>query len=295
MNPVRDAQQAAWAPDADASANASTPAGSPASGDWAERQHYVNTVKLRFPELTGDAPADSASASPDSAHADASAQDDRKHGSSHVCAGSLVSIVAGICDDHKQDVLDSTLFAQFAASGQYDRDTQMSQWYTAYVTTLNVLGWNTKGFPLQQYVQLPPSFQLYSQVLALTAKVWSANAQSALTSVIKTLRGYHGSDRRIQVLGQSSVTASGGNFQLGTVVESQDDRVTMQTMAIFFDSQGISGDFLFQSYTAASTTLFAGAQTMVLDDGVYGKMRSMVKSRLNDRIEEFILSIPVSG
>lgn len=292
MNPARDAQQAAWA----SNAGASTNGGSPASGDWAERQHYVSTAKLRFPELTGDAPADSASALPDEpAHAGASAQDDHKRGSSHVCAGSLVSIVAGICDDHKQDVLDSTLFAQFAASGQYNRDTQMSQWYTAYVTTLNVLGWNTKGFPFQQYVQLPPSFQLYSQVLALTAKVWSANAQGTLTSVIKTLRGYHSSDRRLQVLSQSSVTASAGNFQLGTVVESKDDRVTMQTMAIFFDSQGISGDFLFQSYTAASTTLFAGAQTMVLDDGVYGKMRSMVKSRLNDQIEEFILSIPVSG
>lgn len=268
----------------------------PASDDWTERLNYVNTVKLRFPELTGDALTGDASGAPDEPTvSEASAQADHKKGSSHICAGSIVSIVAGICDDHKQDVLDSTLFAQFAASGQYDRDSQMYQWYTAYVTTLQILGWNTKGFPFQKYVQLPPSFQLYSQVLALSAKTWPANAQSALSAAIRTLSGYKSSDRRIQVLGQSSVTASAGNFQLGAVVESKDDQVTMQTMAIIFDSQGISGDFLFQSYEAASTTLFAGAQTMVLDDGVYGKMRSMVKSRIGDQIKTFILSIPISG
>lgn len=276
-------------------ADAGSPASSPAPG-WTERLNYVNTVKLRFPELTGNALTGDASGAADEPTAlGASAQADHKQGSSHVCAGSIVSIVAGICDDHKQDVLDSTLFAQFAASGQYDRDSQTYQWYTAYVTTLQILGWNTKGFPFQKYVQLPPSFRLYSQVLDLTAKAWPANAQSALSAAIRTLSGYKSSDRRIQVLGQSSVTASAGNFQLGAVVESKDDQVTMQTMAIIFDSQGISGDFLFQSYTAASTTLFAGAQTMVLDDGVYGKMRSMVKSRIGEQIEKFILSIPISG
>ena len=60
-----------------------------------------------------------------------------------------------------------------------------------------------------------------------------------------------------------------------------------------FGSQGISSNFLFESYTGAVTTLFAGAQTMVLDDGVYAGVRDEVQSKLKEQIQQFILSIPI--
>jgi hypothetical protein len=255
--------------------------------DPAQRRNTIRNATLRYPALTGSALADDAPAS----LSDASHHSDR--GSSHVCAGSLVSIAAGICDEHKQDVLDSTLFAQFAASGQYDRDSQPTQWYLAYVSVLKVLGWNTSGFPFQKVAGLPQSFKLYSEIEAMSSKLWPQSARASLSATMKTLKSLRSSDRRIQVLGQSAATASAGNFQLGAVQESKDDEVTMQTMGVFFDSQGITSNFLFESYTGAATTLFAGAQTMVLDDGVYSGVRDEVQSKLKDQAQQFIVSIPI--
>lgn len=266
--------------------SANSVSGIPGPTDLTERLGLIGTASLRYPELTGIALSEEA--------APAAARTDKSCGSSHVCAGSLVSIAAGICDEHRDDVLDSTLFAQFAANGRYQRDTQTDQWYSVYVQTLNLLGWNTVGFRFQKYAHLPEQFQMYDAILELTSGLWTKSAQDSLTAMLRALGSFKSTDRRIQLLGGSSVAASAGNFQLGVAESAKGDQIRMQTMAVLFNSQGIPADFLFDSYTAASMNLFASSQTMVLNDNVYSRMRSTVRNRLNAQISQFIVSIPLS-
>jgi hypothetical protein len=258
----------------------------PGPMDLTESLGLIGTMSLRYPELTGSALSGEG--------APPAVRTDKSCGSSHVCAGSLVSIAAGICDEHGDDVLDSTLFAQFAANGRYQRDTETDQWYSVYVQTLNLLGWNTVGFRFQKYAHLPEQFQLNDTILELTSGLWTKSAQDSLTAMLRALGGLKSTDRRIQLLGGSSVAASAGNFQLGVAENAKGDQIQMQTMAVLFNSQGIPADFLFDRYTAASTNLFVSSQTMVLNDNVYGRMRSTVRSRLNAQIQQFVVSIPLS-
>lgn len=258
----------------------------PAPTELTERLALIGSVNLRYPELTGSTLA--------AEEAPSAARTGKSRGSSHVCAGSLISIAAGVCDEHRDDVLDSTLFAQFAANGRYERDTQTDQWYSVYVQTLNLLGWNTVGFRFQKYAQLPEQFQLYEAILELTAGLWTKSSQDGLTAMFQALGSLKSTDRRIQLLGGSSVTASAGNFQLGIAENAKGDQIQMQTMAVLFNSQGIPADFLFDPYSSASMNLFASSQTMALNDNVYSRMRSTVRSRLNAQVQQFIVSIPLS-
>ncbi|TMV45112.1 hypothetical protein FE783_30085 [Paenibacillus mesophilus] len=254
--------------------------------DLTERLGLIGSISLRYPELTESVLSGET--------VPAATRTDKSCGSSHVCAGSLVSIAAGICDEHRDDVLESTLFAQFAANGRYQRDTETDQWYSVYVQTLILLGWNTVGFRFQKYAQLPEQFQLFDAILELTSGTWTKSAQDSLTVMLRALGSFKSTDRRIQLLGVNSVTASAGNFQLGVAENAKGDQVQMQTMAVLFNSQGIPADFLFDQYAAASVNLFASSQMMVLNDNVYSRMRSTVRSRLNTQIQQFIVSIPLS-
>jgi hypothetical protein len=249
-----------------------------------EQLNYIQEAKLSYPALTNIS-----SDRPHTSTADSSG----KHNSSRVCAGSLVSIVAGICDQHQKDVLDSTLYAQLAANGQYSRETDTAQWYSTYCSTLTLLGWHTVGFSFQKSTHLSSTFQLNKTILGLTAKLLSKSAQSSLTATIKAISHMKSSDRSLQVLSQSAFNANMGNFQLGIVEESKDDIITMQMMAMLLTSPSIPTQFMSGNYSSSSTTLFTASQTMTLDDYVYSQMRDTVQQSLGSSIQDFILSVPI--
>jgi hypothetical protein len=58
-----------------------------------------------------------------------------------VNAGSLLSFVAGVSAEEKDDVLFSIQLAQRGASETFDRFTQTQAWYQKYVEVLENIGW----------------------------------------------------------------------------------------------------------------------------------------------------------
>src|SRR5947209_20542739 len=61
--------------------------------------------------------------------------------SAHVVASSTASFVAGVSKQHREDVLNSTLLADLAASKKYDRENDTENWYQFYRTVLENVGW----------------------------------------------------------------------------------------------------------------------------------------------------------
>gem|GEM_PF-1808943 len=214
-------------------------------------------------------------------------------GSASICAGSVISIVSGICDTHRDDVLDSTLFAQGAANAKYQRETQTSQWYGIYIQTLVLLGWNVSGFSFTKCVRLPSKFQLSKQLLGLTSHVLPTSSQALLLRTVQALGGFKSSGHHMTVFGQNAVASGSSNFQLGVVQESKQDEISMQMTAVLFQSQGLTDDFLFQSFAGSKANLYEATQTMVLDDDTYGQMRDTVKQQLAGQTQQLILSIPL--
>uniref|UniRef100_A0A4Y8PZ14 Uncharacterized protein n=1 Tax=Paenibacillus athensensis TaxID=1967502 RepID=A0A4Y8PZ14_9BACL len=224
---------------------------------------------------------------------DASPSSKSSKGSASICAGSVISVVSGICDTHRDDVLDSTLFAQGAANAKYQRETQTSQWYGIYVQTLVLLGWNVAGFSFTKCVRLPSQFQLSKQLLGLTSRVLPASSQALLLQTVQTLGGFKSSGRHMTLFGQNAVAGGSSNFQLGVVQESKQDEISMQMTAVLFQSAGLTDDLLFQSFSGSKANLYEASQTLALDDNTYAQMRDTVKQQLAGQTQQMILSIPL--
>jgi hypothetical protein len=67
--------------------------------------------------------------------------------SSYVAAASVVSFADGVTGQQKEDLLNSTLLAQLAANGRFDRERDTPNWYELYRTVLNGVGWRSEVVP----------------------------------------------------------------------------------------------------------------------------------------------------
>jgi hypothetical protein len=251
--------------------------------------NFVNTVPLSIPDLSGLGLVGTASSTTESSLSSSNSNE-----GASISAGSIVSFVAGISGQYQQDVLDSTLFAQFAASAKHDRQKDTQNWYSTYLSTLGSLAWTVQGFDFQQYKVSGSSFKLDDVVLDIMKAAFTSDEYEIVKSSIKALEKLKDDDDRIKLFGHNSVSSNAGNFQIGAVTESN-GAVAMHTLGAYFASNDSNTDFLFFHYNSSKTKIYKGVQSMTLNEGQYGNIRTLVQQRLGKNIKDFITSIPLSS
>ncbi|MCD1260468.1 hypothetical protein B5M42_016835 [Paenibacillus athensensis] len=264
-----------------------------------DMQKWIADTPLSIPDLSGlgldvdsTAVADTTADAAGTAQSSGSGSDGGT--SASVDGGSVVSFVAGVQDQNRQDVLDSTLFAQFAANAQYNRQTQAQQWYTVYLSTLGALAWTVQSFNFQQYQVSSSSFKLDDVVLDIMKAAFTQDEYDVVKSSIDALKKLKDDDGRIKLFGHNAVSSNAGNFQIGAVTESN-GAIAMHTLGAYFSSKDSNTDFLFVHYKGSDTKIFKGVQAMTLNQTLYGNYRSMVQQRLGSSIKSFILDVPLSA
>lgn len=251
---------------------------------------FVNNVKLSIPDLGplglagADTAADAATARNDKGDSD---------NSSDIVAGSIVSFVAGVSGQSQQDVLDSTLFAQFAANAQYNRESQAQQWYSTYLNTLGGIAWTVQSFDFQQYKVSSSSFKLDDVVLDILKAAFTADEYEVVKSSIDALKKLKDDDGRIKLFGHNAVSGKSGNFQIGAVTE-KNGAVAMHTLGAYFSSTDTNTDFLFAHYKGSNTQIYKGVQSMTLNEEQYANIRGAIQNRLGKNIQDFVKGVPLS-
>ena len=85
----------------------------------------------------------------------------------YVCNGSLVSFVSNLTGQQKQDILDSSLLAQLAASKKYDREKDTENWYKFYTKVMENVGWVIQGFRFNKHDSKQSDFKLSQLTLEI--------------------------------------------------------------------------------------------------------------------------------
>ncbi|TMV45113.1 hypothetical protein FE783_30090 [Paenibacillus mesophilus] len=252
---------------------------------------FIQSVKLSMPDL-----APLALQGLNAGGKPPIAQDNhgKNDSSANITAGSVISFVSGVSGQNRQDVLDSTLFAQFAANASANRETDAQTWYSTYLNTLGALAWTSQGFDFQLYGVSSSSFQLDDVVLDIVKAAFTADEYAVVRSSIDALKKLKDDDGRIKLFGHNAVGSNAGNFQIGAVTETN-GALAMHTLGAYFSSSDTQTDFLFAHYKSSSTTIYKGVQSMTLNESLYANVRDAVQKRLGKNIEDFIANVPLSG
>ncbi len=217
---------------------------------------------------------------------------DVKKPAAFVNGGSVVAFVADVSGQNRQDVLNSTLLAQLAADKQFNRETNVMDWYNYYSTVLGKVGWVTQGFNWQKYSSQEMSFTMDKAVLEIAAAALTGQEELVVTAALDAMKNLPEKDGRLTLFNHSASSDTEGNFQISVCTETN-GAVAMKTMAFYYNTEQQSTDVLFFNFSSNSTTLNQATVVQSLNSDVYGQVRNSVLTKLGQNAQNFVLDLDI--
>jgi hypothetical protein len=209
-----------------------------------------------------------------------------------VDAGSTVSFAANVSGQNRQDVLNSTLLAQLAANKQYNRQKQPERWYEEYATVLGKVGWVIQDFRFVKYKSSGNSLEIDKAVINILAAALAGKKTGVIQETLDALKALPEKDGRLVLFNRMASSRDTGNFQISLATETN-GALAMTIGAFHFTSSQSTTQFLFANYSASSTDLFQGAQTVTLNEQIYGTVRGAILAKLGTNAVDAIAAIEI--
>lgn len=194
--------------------------------------------------------------------------------------GNLVAFGTSVSAQHRQDVVQSLLFAQLVAGGKADRYKDPVNWYSAYQTALQQLAWIVQASSTtSRYLSPTPKFTVSSVVSDLLRPRVSSTELALVANALNAYRGDAGG--LAQLVFECPSHAGGlGNFQFALITEDEDNgTVVLRIVQVSFNAPQHVTRLMTEEFT--STAQFqAGFVAMTLDEKTFGSLRSSLTKRL---------------
>jgi len=197
-------------------------------------------------------------------------------------AGNLVAFGPDLTDQHRNDAINSLLFAQLVAGGQADRRTAPIDWYAAYEAALQNIAWVIgASTTTNRYLSQTPSFTLPA---AVDGVLRSRSTSTDLSRVRLLLAAYNADVGGLAQLVFECPSHSGGlgNLQVALATEDADDStLLLRIVRIFINAPTHVVEVMSESFTR-DAKVQAGFVAMTLDEDAFAKLRAPLAKRLEE-------------
>jgi hypothetical protein len=207
-----------------------------------------------------------------------------------VDAGSVLSFVAGVSGQERKDVLYSVQLAQRAASGAFDRFTEVRSWYRKYTEVLENLGWVGEQLVFSQFDQQEGELRMDQAALKVITAIATQNQLGVLKASVDALGSLAEDDHTIRLFDFHSSLESSGNFQLGSV-QNANGALSMAVGAFYFHALDKRRRFLFFKWGYKRVHFWTAAQRMTLNAEFYAKRRDAVAAKLGLDRDDYLSAL----
>ena len=209
----------------------------------------------------------------------------------YVNAGAITAFTQNVKGRVKQDIIESTLLAQLAANAKYDQESAPTDWYKFYNKVVVDLGYMVLSFKtFQEYKPLGSSFSMDTAVLKELNP--ALGVSEVMNETLIALRRMVESDHHLQLFSNWSTNgSSSGNFQIYPCDQSSSGDVSLVLESFYFTASSHDARYLFTNWKTGSTHLYKSVQGIILNQGIYDRVRSTVSSRLGDLATKLVASI----
>ncbi|KAI0326056.1 hypothetical protein GY45DRAFT_1329471 [Cubamyces sp. BRFM 1775] len=191
----------------------------------------------------------------------------------------------GLAAQQRDDVFESTLFAQAAADKQHSQKSEKEAlaWYNIYTHTLGSIGWVVQQYSFTEMKYSHAQGSVDNTVLDSFAKDDSVD-KDLFSSITKGLLAFAhaGKDSNAeQVFNDASITSSKfASFQI-VVASTDGDDVILTLWAFFYSSDQEIGEALWYSWKDATLSMKSAKVVMTLNSGIYNQVRGIIHDKLN--------------
>ncbi|KAI0325087.1 hypothetical protein GY45DRAFT_289213 [Cubamyces sp. BRFM 1775] len=197
-----------------------------------------------------------------------------------VVAGSALAFSGSVPQQLKDDVINSTLFAQLVANSKRDRENDASGWYGAYKQALVSLGWYMMDVQLVELSEVQGFGTVERVVNHLGATFLNGQQLVQFASMTQALQEPTNKDAEQTFNAMSTGSDSkSANFQMGVVYVTSGNPCMPIQQCVYTSSQEVDR-VLYDRIDSAQIKFLTGNQTMLLNGEVYNVLRQIVIDKL---------------
>ncbi|MFD2640545.1 hypothetical protein [Pseudomonas japonica] len=203
-----------------------------------------------------------------------------------VLGDSLVSFVSGLGQQAREDVLNSTLLMQLAASKRFDKAKQREKWFNFYTEGLGKLGWTLSHSEMQRYQPNRQAFTLDDVALDIIDSVVGGAEFAPLAR--RTFESLRKQPHALQLFLDNCNKGNVGTFQIMPCTQNAEGDVTMLMNCMQVIRNTSNTSILFVTFQSNEVQIFRAAQTSVLNTQTYSQVREAVITKLGDNANRFL-------
>ena len=204
---------------------------------------------------------------------------------------SLNSFVAGVSPQGQEDLLNSLLLAQRAATKEFPDDASIIKWYGKYYDVLSNIGWVIENKEFAIFKAASNLFEIEKAILEILGAVVTGNQLAVLMSTIKAFKSLGENDKKFVAFEKNTHSLQKGSFQLGVATEENKALSFTSSSFILNSDKNITKILFFTSGKDSSEFKYCVSKA-TLNDSVYTKAREIIKQKLGD-VSSFVADLEI--
>ncbi len=212
-----------------------------------------------------------------------------------VAGSGLVMAEDGVSALTKEDIVNSTLLAQFAASTVVKDRSEVIAWYGEYFSALQRLGWVMTSQSFEEFQQSGKTVEVHKAIMSVLTTALGPGA-TALAMAKSALDGLSeaGSDAGwIRLFDRQATSAKVARFQIVTAQPTASGLVNLALFAFSVQARKEVTQVLFFKFKKSEGSLKFGGGTASIDEALLGGIRDALRKKLEVAAAEFVASIEI--
>ncbi|WP_407314833.1 hypothetical protein [Pseudomonas sp. nanlin1] len=212
----------------------------------------------------------------------------------------VLSFVAGMSQQAREDVNDIFLYASLAATKKFPDKTQGEEWFHFFLKVMRSFGWLATGTAYNRYETTDTKATIADVALKILETSLLAAALPAATSVmmlsvatsaLKTLQSKDGAPKRL--FQRSTEGNDAHQFAVGSCVQAGDSNVAVVISFMAFERKKAPGQVLCFEWDLSSVQLCSGMAKIEFSARNYGRVRERIQEALTDHMLGAIEQFPI--
>ncbi|MEA9977603.1 MULTISPECIES: hypothetical protein [unclassified Pseudomonas] len=219
---------------------------------------------------------------------------DEKAEGAAVVANSIVSFVAGMSKQSKEDIKNAVLFATLVANKAHP-NMSGPLWYEQFVNVMiRACGWVPTRREYSKYTASEHMFTMDQVGLKILASAVAAVTVPGATAAVlvgvaqQALEALQASDKPLKLFEGKSRRHNGGAFSIASCVESADGEVAMAMGSVDFSSVLSAKNVLFWDWNSNSVSISRAESCLVLNQNIYAEVRDSILRKLGTNAKQAI-------
>lgn len=209
-----------------------------------------------------------------------------------VVGSSLVVAANKVPAQVRADLVNTTLFAQLAASGAVSPQ-DVTAWYAEYFKALTALGWSQHESTFKTYKASASGLETHKSIIKVLGLLLGpqAAAVALVTETLDALQSMNENSPWITLFDQQSATNKSAHFQVATAQYVDSDVLEIALAAFEMEAKQALTQVLFFKFNSSKIKLEYGGGRATIYEAALAQSRDDVAKRLQDYRNAYVKEV----